>query len=348
LCDKGAERAEELIGRAPDPVADRPALAEMCDAASPAFRHLVSDLHRREDWRRSRLGALLPGLDLMGSPRLADLLGVRALNALARAELASWSALAATSPASLAAMPNVGPKTVEEILAVAAREWAAAYLGAGEGASQPADSDRRQHQPTPGRAAGLDSPYELARAFEELERTPGFDVLKRLQLDPGKTPRLAALAAERSVSKQRVGQMQVAIQRLLTRRMRDSDWPIGVSAEAIRDRLGAVAQTEDLDGAFTAIDPDRIALPAVLPHRRILLLQLADYRISGQWALGPDIESLTRVVLEALADSESADLGTVGRHLSRLGVREEVQLPWIVYQWGFRILDGEVLRLSED
>jgi hypothetical protein len=347
LIDKGAERLEELIGRAPDAVADRRALTELREAASPAFRKLVRDIYTREDWRCSLLGALLPGLALVLSPRLVDLLGVRAFNTLTRAELTDWSALAACSPVSLAALPGVGPETVEEVTAVAVREWAAAYLHAGEGASRPGPPGSRRDEPARGHAVEPNGPSELALAFEELEKMPSFDVLKRRQLDPGKAPSLAALAAERGLSKERIRQMQATIRGLLESQTRDDFRPIRVAAEAIRDRLGAVARTGELDAVFAAFDPAGIALPAVLPHRRVLLLQLADYRASGQWTLGPDIESLTRVVLETLADSESTDLGTVGRHLSRLGVREELQLPWIVHQWGFRIVDGRVLRLAE-
>lgn len=336
-------KMEELIGRAPDPVADRRALSVVRNAASPAFRRFVGGLYLREDRGHSHLGALLPGLALLRSPRLADQLGVRAVNALSRAKLANWSALAASAPASLAGLPGVGPEVLEEILSVAAREWAGAYLDASEGPQL----SERPFCPNPGRPARPNSPDDLARAFVELEQTPYFDVLKRRQLDPGNAASGAVLAAERGVSKQRVSKIQVTVRERLAKQMQDPDWPIGVAVEAIRDRLGAVAQTEEVNCALEAIDPHGIALPAAMPHRRVLLLELAEYRVMGEWALGPDVEQLTRVVLEAVADAEAADLRSVGRHLSRLGVREEVQLRWILHQWGFRIVDGEVRRLVE-
>ncbi|MGV1048849.1 MAG: hypothetical protein ACOYD4_10050 [Solirubrobacterales bacterium] len=347
LGNRGSKHFEELIGRAPDPVADRQALAEMRDAASPGFHHLVEGLRTREDLRSSRVGALLPGLALLESPRLTDLLGVRAVNAVARANVANWSALAGTTPASVAALSGVGPGTANEILAVAAREWAAAYLREDGSASPPAGPADRRRPPVPGALAAEDRFRNLARAFEDLEQAPGFDVLRRRQFDPGQPPKLTMIAAELGVSPQRASELQATIRRLLARQMRNGDWPIRFAAEEIRERLGAVARTEEIKGALAAIDPDGSAMPAALPHRHMLLLHLAEYRISGEWVLAPDIESLTRVVLDALADSASADLDAVGRHLTRLGVRDELQLPWIVCQLGFQIVDGELRRLVD-
>lgn len=298
----------------------------------------------REDLQCSRIGALLPGLALLKSPRLADLLGVRAVNAAARGNIANWGALAGASPVSVGALMGVGPGTVDEILAVAAREWAAAYLREDGSASTSAGAADSRRPPAPSALAAEDSLHNLARAFESLERAPGFDVLKRRQLDPGQWPTLAMIAAEMGVSTQRASELQATVRRRLVRQMQDGDWPIRVAAEEIRGRLGAVARTDEIQGAFAAIDPDGSAMPAALPHRHALLLDLAGYRTSGEWILAPDIESLTRVVLDALADSESADLDAVGRHLTGLGVRDELQLPWILGQVGFQIIDGELMR----
>lgn len=101
LVNEGTQQLEELIGRAPDPVADRQALEQIRSAAGPEFRDLVNGFHTHPDRRHARLGALLPGIALLGSPRLADLLGVRAVNALAEAEIITWHALAASAPSSL-------------------------------------------------------------------------------------------------------------------------------------------------------------------------------------------------------------------------------------------------------
>lgn len=341
-----AQQLEKLIGRAPDPITDRQVLVEMRDAASAAFCQLVTGLHEREDRRHSRLGALLPGLALLESPRLTDLLGVRAVNAIARAEILNWHALSGTTPASLGALSGVGQGTVEEILSAAVREWASGYLREDGSTPQPADSARLQNRLAAASAAI--NPQDLLSAFEDLEQAPGFDVVKRRQLDPGRPPALAVVAAERGISSQRASALQATFRKRLARQMQDDRWPIRVAAEEIRERLGALARTDELDGAFATIDPDGSTIPEAFPHRRALLLQLADYRISGEWVLGPDIESLTRVVLSVVVDSESANLDAVGRHLSRLGVREELQLRWIVSRWGFRVIDGELVRWAED
>ena len=240
----------------------------------------------------------------------------------------------------------MGPVTLAEVFTVAARAWAGAYLGEG-------DPDSTG---SPGRSSGsdlvvtgrTDRGRDLVLAFEDLEGSPGFDVLRRRSLeDTGERPSQARLAGELGVAKQRISQKQVAIERLLARRMGEADWPIRVAAEEVRGRLGAVARPTELEGAFLAVDPDGRALSPSLPYRRGLLLQLAAYRTTEEWVLGPDIESLTRIVLTASVEGDHADLDAVGRHLSRLGVREEMQLPWILGQWGFRLIDGKVVRSSE-
>jgi hypothetical protein len=278
---------------------------------------------------------------------LADLLGVRAANSLGRAELSGWSGLAAHSPLSLGEIPDVGPGTVEEVVSVAVREWAAAYLRSAESAPVGGHGVGRDLQSAGGRPEA--GSRLVARAFEELEARPGFEVMRRRELDPGEAPTLTELAAERGVTTERIRNMHAATRKQITSETREDYRPIVIAAEAVRDRLGAVAWTEELDGAFEAIDPDGTALPAALSHRRALLLLLAEYRISGRWVLGPDIENLTRVVLAALSDeSGSAGLDRVGRHLARLGIREDVQLPWIAHQIGFRIVDGEVQPAGSD
>lgn len=77
-----------------------------------------------------------------------------------------------------------------------------------------------------------------------------------------------------------------------------------------------------------------------------MLLHLCDYRIDGEWVLGPDIERLTDVILEAVATGEETNLDVACRHLASLGVREEVQLPWILSRVGFRIIDERIVRLG--
>jgi hypothetical protein len=257
-----------------------------------------------------------------------------------------WSALAARSPAALAALRGGGPGTVREVLGVAVREWAAAYLCAEAGEWRPDHADKRTHAQADRRSIGRDGPVALARAFEELESRRDFEVLRRRELLPGEAPTLAAVASELGVTAERIRFMQTSIRRALVRHAQEEYRPIWAAAEAVRARLGAVSRPHEPDLAFEAIDPDGVALRASSPHRGALLLLLADYRISGEWVLGLDIESLTRIVLLGLDDDEEgADLEAVRRHLSRLGIREEIQLPWIAHQHGFRIFDGRVFEL---
>ena len=103
-----------------------------------------------------------------------------------------------------------------------------------------------------------------------------------------------------------------------------------------------MARPGELRRAIAELDRNRHTLELGPDHRRALLIHLAEYRIGPEWVLGPDIESLTDVVLTTHARSGAGALDAVGRHLTALGVREELQLPWIVSRHGFRIIDGEL------
>ena len=176
----------------------------------------------------------------------------------------------------------------------------------------------------------------------------GFEIFKRRRLDRRENrPTRAALAAELRCSRQLVNAKEAAMQAALVERMRDRDWRIRIAVDDLKDRLGELARPGELHQAFMELDPGGNALSDELPHRRTLLLQVGGYRISEDWILGPDVEKLTDVVLQALANSESAHLDSVGGHLSRLGIREELHLPWIVGRHGFRIIGGELLRFED-
>jgi hypothetical protein len=183
----------------------------------------------------------------------------------------------------------------------------------------------------------------LGQAFEELERIPGFAAFSRRHLDAGASPNLAELAAEQGVSKSRVHSTDAKIRKTLSRRMREDEWPLRVAVDEMRRQIGSVARPAELDEAFAMLDPDGKTLPQHLPHRRSLLLWLGDYRQTEEWVLGPDIECLTKVILHSFANSGSASLNRAGRQLSLLGVREELQMPWILSQYGFRIIAGELV-----
>ena len=128
------KQLEELIRTAPDPSADRAGLIMLRDG-DPAARRLAERLHK-DPWRRSSLGKLLPGLALIDSALFRFRLGARAANALARAGISSWVALAGSTPAELFSLSGIGNETVEEILCAAVGEWGTAYLRTAEDASE--------------------------------------------------------------------------------------------------------------------------------------------------------------------------------------------------------------------
>jgi Bacterial RNA polymerase, alpha chain C terminal domain len=272
----------------------------------------------------STLHQLMPGLGLVQSPTFMDRLSVRAANSLARAGVSRFASLGPRTPAEIQTAPHVGPGTLEEILAAVAVEWASAYLRHDD------ELERRK-------------PRALANAFWELEQMPGFQTFRRRCLDAGTPPTLAELATDEDLSRQAVSGRETRVRAALEKQMVDSDWPLRIAVDEIRHRLGSVAHLREVDDAFTALDSRGEALLRSAPHRRNMLLWLADYRLDGEWLLGPDIESLTTVILSTFANSGSSSLDAAGRQLALLGVREEVQVPWILSQHGFRAIDGKLV-----
>jgi hypothetical protein len=193
-----------------------------------------------------------------------------------------------------------------------------------------------------------ESRQSLEQAFVDVETTPGFEVFERRELgDAADRPTQADLAVEFGVSSSRPGQMEAVVRRRLAQRMREPAWPIRLATEQLREELGAVAQPQEVDEVLASLDASLSSKSKGPAHRRRkLLLWLCDYRIDGEWVLGPDIERLTDVVLKAVADGEETNLDTACRHLTLLGVREEVQLPWILSRVGFRIVAGRIVRLG--
>jgi hypothetical protein len=184
----------------------------------------------------------------------------------------------------------------------------------------------------------------LSDAFAEVEEKAAFETFRRRQLVPGKNPTQLEIAAELGISAIRVSKHESAVRAMLSKRMQDKDSPISIAVEEMRDRLGAVAQPKELRKVLGTIDRDGEALTKAMPHRKALLLKLAGYRLSAEWVLDTEIENLTKLVLDALTERGPVDLDSVDRQLTRLGVRKDLQLPWITSQLGFRIADGKLVQ----
>jgi hypothetical protein len=313
-----------LLGRTPDRDGDRHLLKSLVDPEGSAAHSLGRAIQADKHWMDSTLHELMPGLGLVQAPAFMDRLSVRAANSLAQAGLWRFASLGPRTPAEIQTVPHVGPDTLEGILGAVAVEWASAYL-------------RHDDELEGGK------PHALANAFLELERMPGFQTFQRRCLNAGKPPTLAELAADEDLSRQGVSNRETRVRAALEKRMADGDWPLRIAVDEIRHRLGSVAHHREVDDAFTALDSRGEALLRSAPHRRNMLLWLAEYRLDGEWLLGPDIKSLTKVILSTFANSGSSSLDAASRQLALLGVREEVQVPWILGQHGFRVIDGKLV-----
>lgn len=318
--------SRSLLGRDPDPGRDRWLLLALADPSDPAAGRLAAQIRTEGSWTRRALEDLLPGLAQLDPERVFGRLGMRAANGLTRAGIMDLCSLVELSPVEISELPQVGERTIEEILNVLVREWASWCLGEDDAA----DSEEPA-QPS------------LAAAFAELEATTGFSTFRRRRLDAAQSPSFTALGSEDGVSSERARQLDAKIATLLERRMRTADWPLRTAVDELRAQLGAVARPGELSAAFERIDSGGGALPAEPAHRRALLLWLGRYRVEEEWVLGPEIEELTDVVLGVVADSGPDSLYGALRQLGWLGVRDELQLPWILSRFGFRIIDGELV-----
>ena len=303
---------------------------------------------RIESWRALSgwTPAEIGNLDGLGSISLEEIL---------RATIREWAGFQFGDRTSqLGDRASLNPSEIYDGL-VALSAWGASTRGTrGAVAAIEAASDAREELPQPvaramralRRIGGSEeeSSYGLKDAFVEVEAAPEFSVFKRRQLeDRALRPTLVELAGELGVSKNRVGHIETSFKRKLARRMQEKDWPIRHAAEQLREILGAVARSEELDGAFAELDRNDTFAPGAHDHRRALLLWLCDYRTDQDWILGPDIEGLTDVILAAVAKSKHADLEAATRQLTLLGVREEMQLGWILSRVGYRIVDSRIV-----
>jgi hypothetical protein len=328
-----------LIGRSPDSDLDVERLRRL---AGGRHQDEVADLCRAirtSELRRAEpLRDLLIGLELVEPDSFWDLLDSRALNLLRRSELASWAALCRASVCAIEDLHGAGPRVVDSTLAGMAKEWADAYLrrwGVSDAKRNPAPAHQLRPADPP---AGL---AELGTEFERLETLPGFEVIAiRLAQKP---PTYRELAAPSGRSTPAVSAQRGQMQRQLHKRMRDPSWPIAAAVRHIADRVGSLATPPETDSLFAAIHRESEALGREKPHRRALLLWLGGYLLTEEWVLSRDLDRITGVLLQALVGSSSSDIDRAATYLTKLGVREHLQLPWLASQFGYRIVDGKMV-----
>ncbi len=189
---------------------------------------------------------------------------------------------------------------------------------------------------------------QAAKDLAGIERVVAFEAYRRRQLDPGASPTQSEVAADLGIPPERVAHYERTIRSMLERQMRKKQSALSSAATYLQERLGALSRPQELDGALVELDPADRALLENMPHRRTLLLGLAGLRSSAQWVIDVEIEGIIEALLRGLTESGPADLDALDRQLARLGVREELRLPWIVGQSGFKVVDGDLVRIDGD
>ncbi len=256
--------------------------------------------------------------------------------------MGSLKAVAAITPDTIFQVPRIGTETGEEILAVTLSEWAMAYLDEG-------GPTRVEPRSSGGEAAKLKpTPHALAKVFARIERATAFEAYRRRQLDPCPIPTQSEVAVDLGIPSERVAHYERTIRGMLEKQMRDKESPFSAVADYLRDRLGPLSRPHDLSDAIATIDPAERTMPESMPHRRALLLQLAGFRVSAEWVVDVEIEGIIEALLRGLTESGPAELDALARQLARLGVREELRFSWIVGQPGFRVVDGDLVRIDND
>jgi hypothetical protein len=337
--DSAYRHLASLIGRSPDSEADVEALRSLADVDHPDARRLAEAVRTAPDLQDQPLRELLHGLELVEPTRFWESLGVRTCNVLGRSGFTVWSDFCRTSATAIGELRGAGPETIEETVRATAREWATAHLSRW-GAMWADEGSRRPPAPRPGEERG---PIGLDSAFVELERMPGFHAFNQRRLQPGRPRTYREIAAEFGRSRNAITADPGRVERTIRRRMKDEAWPIAVAVGRLKDRLGSLARPAELDESLAILHRDTGALPKNAPQRQRLLLHIAKYRVSEEWILGPDVETLTPAIINAIAGDESADVETIAGHLSAIGIREHLQLQWLASQPGYRIVAGELV-----
>jgi hypothetical protein len=154
------------------------------------------------------------------------------------------------------------------------------------------------------------------------------------------------VAADLGISPERVAHCEKTVRGMLEKQMRKKQSALSSAAAYLQERLGALVRPQELDRALIELDPADTAFPEDMPHRRALLLSLAGFRSSAEWVVDVEIEGIVEALLKGLTESGPADLDGIDRQLARLGIQEELRLPWIVSHPGFQVADGRLARID--
>jgi hypothetical protein len=341
LLPASLDKLESLICHVPDPVADEEILLALGDPNHPSAKRLGESLRTKDKWAGLPLRELLPGLSLVDDPHFSVRLSVRAANAILRAHAGSLKDLAAMTPEAIFGLPQIGGKVADEIFAVAIGLWATAYADSGK--DRPRLSTRMvaaQPIQEPGRLG------DLTDALVRIEESAGFEAFRRRQLNSGAQPTQAKVAHELEIPPERVAHYERVIREKLAKQVRNEQSPVPIAIAQLRNELGVLARRPDLEHALETIDPAGIAIPDDKPYRVDLILQLAGYRLLPEWVVDVEIEGIINVLARGATEYGGADLKVLDGQLARLGVREDLRLPWLVSQPGFRVADQHLERIT--
>lgn len=183
----------------------------------------------------------------------------------------------------------------------------------------------------------------LEMTFRGLEQHRAYKILERLSLNSAQTTR-RRLAEELKVTPERVRQLERSGKQLLETHSDPCDSVLGRVARRLRWLLGTLARVEERDAALQAIGGGVLSKPS----RAAAMMTLAGYKTQDQWIVDDAIPNLTAAVLEVLTKRGPVALEIAREHLSRLGIRTELQSLWIADQPDFRVVDDNVIRTPMD
>jgi hypothetical protein len=189
-------------------------------------------------------------------------------------------------------------------------------------------------------------PEELREAFEILEtKDPvGFEIFRRRKLASSKPSTLQKIAEERSLSRERVRQLEAKFERDLEQVLADDpEHFLHRASRSLAERLGGLARAEDLTQAVEELAGGTDVLHP--EHRVRLLLNLAGpYKMEGAWCTHCTFSTEARELLEGLTESGPSPLAAATEGLVVLGCSPGDTETWIDSFKDYRVLEGYLVR----